>query len=75
MDDMLEDFLLGNFSSLHERYMNVLYRRLGLHAFRDCNGQFVAEIKAVLPTGQLVLQLEAGEERIYNFKEVVFDAN
>ena len=55
--------------------MNVLYRRLGWHSFGDCNGQFVAEIKAVLPTGQLVLQLEAGEERTYNFKEVVFDAN
>ena len=75
MSDMLEDFLLGNFSSLHERYMNVLYRRLGWHSFRVCNGQFIAEIKAVLPTGQLVLQLETGEERIYNFKEVVFDAN
>lgn len=71
---MIEEFLLGNYAEVHREYMRRLYRRRGLHPFTDVQGHFLASIKDVLPTGQIVLQREDGTESTYAFKEVQFDA-
>lgn len=70
---MIEEFLLGNYAEVHREYMRRLYRRRGLHPFTDAQGNFLASIKDVLPTGQIVLQREDGAESTYAFKEVQFD--
>lgn len=71
---MLEDFLVGNYAEVHRLYMLRLYRRRGLQPFRDHAGAFLASIKNVLPTGQIVLEREDGTVSTYAFKEVQFDA-
>lgn len=71
---MIEEFLLGNYAEVHREYMRRLYRRRGLHPFTDAQGHFLASIKDVLPTGQIVLQREDGAESTYAFKEIQFDA-
>ena len=53
-------------------YRNRLYRRTGLHEYKDQTGSFRAEIVNVLPDGHLVLRDEEGQERHYGFKEVQF---
>lgn len=72
---MLEDFLMGHFAEVHRLYMTRLYRRQGLHAYRDAQGSFRAEIRDVLPNGCLVLERENGQVSQYAFKEVIFDAD
>lgn len=73
--DMVDGLMLGNYGELHGRYMSHLYRKTGLHPYKDAGGRFWAEIKTVLPSGHLVLMTEQGEERTYAFKEVAFDAD
>jgi len=60
------------FSELHDRYMQYLYRRNGLHTYADATGTFQAQITDVESTGHLVLECENGEQRRYDFKEVRF---
>lgn len=68
--EWLEPLLMGHHNELHERCMSHLYRRRGLHRYRDARGAFLAEVRDVLPSGELVLLSEEGEERVYAFKEV-----
>ena len=56
--------------SLHHEYLSHLYRRTGLHPFRDRDGQFRASIADVEPDGHLILRDTAGRLRRYAFKEV-----
>ncbi|MBR3434014.1 MAG: biotin--[Bacteroidaceae bacterium] len=60
------------FSELHKRYMQHLYRRNALHPYTDATGTFQARIIDVEPTGHLVLECQNGEQRRYDFKEVSF---
>lgn len=60
------------FSELHNRYMQHLYRRNALHPYADATGTFQARIIDVEPTGHLVLECQNGEQRRYDFKEVSF---
>lgn len=53
-------------------YQKFLYRREGLHPYRDAQGKFMAEIHKVEPSGHLVLKDEGGNLRRYAFKEVEF---
>lgn len=64
--------LQGDLETLHSRYMAVLYRRQGLHPYRDEEGGFMAEILTVEPSGHLTLKDREGRERRYAFKEVQF---
>lgn len=68
----MSTLLAGNFEALHHRYMEVLYRRDGLHPYYDEQGHFWAEIASVEPTGHLILRDTEGHERRYAFKEVQF---
>ncbi|MBR1593673.1 MAG: biotin--[Alloprevotella sp.] len=76
---LLEQFLahfdarlaaLSSPDALHADYLRHLYRREGLHPFRDADGSFLASIAAVLPDGRLVLRRPDGTEHPYAFKEV-----
>ena len=60
------------FAEIDKRYFNSLYRRNGLHRFKDSGGVFMAEITGVEPMGHLVLTDTDGEVRKYAFKEVEF---
>ena len=60
------------YSELHNRYMQHLYRKSGLHSYADDTGTFQARIIDVEPTGHLVLKCQDGEQRRYDFKEVKF---
>ena len=60
------------FSELHNRYMQHLYRRNALHPYADATGTLQARIIDVEPTGHLVLECQNGEQRRYDFKEVSF---
>lgn len=67
-----------NYYSMH------LFRRDGYHPYVErevstqptmnaqagTDGQFMARIKAILPTGELVLVDQQGQERIYHFKQI-----
>lgn len=51
-------------------YKSHLYRREGFWPFEDKNGRLEARIEDVLPTGEMVLRDQEGNQRIYHFKQV-----
>lgn len=67
------DWRNGAVKRIEDAYMLHLYRRDGYHWYEDRNGQFMAAIEEVLPTGHLVLKIKDSKAvRHYAFKEVVF---
>ena len=62
----------GERKKIHDAYMNCLYRKEGVHKYRDNNGTFEALIEGVEDSGHLVLRSTDGRERRYGFKEVTF---
>lgn len=60
----------GNADSVRRLYKVWLYRKSGFHKYSDAKGEFLAEIADVEKTGHLVLRLENGELRRYEFKDV-----
>ena len=59
-----------NYTSIHETYLQHLYRRSGIHGFRDADGSFQASISEVEPDGHISLSDTDGRIRRYAFKEV-----
>ena len=80
LEDIIEHFThwcelikRGDYESLHQAYMSVLFRREGFHQYRDSNGRnFMAEIAAVKRSGHLLLRDSEGQMRTYAFKEVEY---
>ncbi|MCQ2206631.1 MAG: biotin--[acetyl-CoA-carboxylase] ligase [Paludibacteraceae bacterium] len=63
----------GEESQLRDDYMRVLYRKSGYYPYKDENGiLFSARIIAVHPAGELELELENGEHKLYLFKQVSY---
>ena len=60
----------GGEEEIGKRYFTVLYRKEGLHTYRDAKGLFQARIIDIQPSGRLILEDENGEIRPYLFKEV-----
>ncbi len=60
----------GGAGEIRKQYLNCLYRRVGFHSYSDENGIFRAKIEDVQDNGRLCLLTEAGEKRLYYFKEV-----
>ena len=58
------------FGDIHQRYLANLYRKGETHTYRDKDGEFVAVLSEVEPSGHLVLIDEEGRKRRYAFKEV-----
>lgn len=61
-----------NIERIVNLYHQHLYRREGLHAYRDAEGEFLATTEYVEPTGILHLRREDGTQSTYMFKEVAF---
>ena len=59
-------------AKIRENYSESLYRKDGIHTFRDENKEFQARIFAVYPDGKLELETVDGEYIGYYFKEVSF---
>ncbi|MDD7317189.1 MAG: biotin--[acetyl-CoA-carboxylase] ligase [Prevotella sp.] len=57
---------------IRRSYRNRLYRRSGMHRYRDAAGTFMAEIITVEDDGHIVLRDTENRERRYAFKEVAF---
>lgn len=57
---------------LTTRYKQCLYRKDGLHKYKDKGGEFMASFKDIEPSGKLVLEDEDGAIRKYMFKEVEY---
>ena len=57
---------------IYRRYTEVLYRKDGLHPFKDKDGEFEAAIERIEPDGFLVLRRKNGDTQRYAFKEVAF---
>lgn len=53
-------------------YLQHLYRRKGMHLYKDIHGLFVAETVDVEENGTLLLRDQSGRMRRYAFKEVQF---
>ena len=62
----------GRLHHIHDLYLQSLYRREGLHPFRDADGTFTASIETVEPDGHLLLRRTDGRLSRYAFKEVGF---
>ena len=62
----------GNYEKLKETYLNSMYRYNEGHRFRTQNKEFFATIKDVLRSGRLVLELQNGEIRDFDIKEIEF---
>lgn len=71
---MLKADPIGIRSLIHSQFCRHLYRGEGFFPYVDAKSgePFNARICDVQPTGHLHLQTEAGEERVYGFKEVKF---
>ena len=54
------------------RYKESLFRKNGLHLYKDANGTFLARIVQVEPEGRLILEDEGLKKRNYMFKEVEY---
>ncbi|MEA5081419.1 MAG: biotin--[acetyl-CoA-carboxylase] ligase [Dysgonamonadaceae bacterium] len=58
---------------IDEEYMVSLYWGEGYHLYKDKDGEFIARIEDVLPSGHLILRTkDEDENRTYAFKEVTF---
>lgn len=62
----------GAFDDISNQYHAALYRREGVHLYRDREGCFQAAIVTVEPDGRLVLKDTDGRMRGYYLKEVEF---
>ena len=75
-DRLYRQLANGGEAHIHRTYLRRLFWRDGFaHPFRDGQGNFRAEVRTVLPDGQLVLRDEEGRLRTYAFKEVQFLIN
>lgn len=59
-------------SNIQELYHQKLYRKEGFHPYRDNQGEFMARLHEVEPSGHLILEDVQGTLRRYAFKEVEF---
>ena len=62
----------GAFDEISSQYHAALYRREGVHPYRDKAGCFQASIVTVEPDGRLVLKDTDGRMRGYYLKEAEF---
>ena len=59
-------------SSIVTHYEKSLFRKEGMHRYKDANGEFLARIVYVEPEGRLILEDERQIKRGYMFKEVEY---
>lgn len=54
------------------RYEKSLFRKEGMHRYKDADGEFLARIVCVEPEGRLILEDERQTKRGYMFKKVEY---
>jgi len=54
-------------------YINSLYRFNQYHSFTCNEGRFKAKIIGIKPTGELILETDQGEQKMFGFKEIAFE--
>lgn len=62
----------AEFETIHNDYMDALYRKNGYHKYCDADGIFEAVIYDIEPTGHLILERMDGTRSRYAFKEVTY---
>ena len=79
IDPLMQDLLEAVHTVLNEpeeavwsEYKAHLYRREGYWPFADHNGTFEAQIKDVLPSGEIVLRDKNGQLHTYGFKQIKY---
>ena len=79
IDSLMQDLLEAVHTVLNEpeeavwsEYKAHLYRREGYWPFADQNGTFEAQIKDVLPSGEIVLRDKNGQLHTYGFKQIKY---
>ena len=79
LHSILDDFChylhlleLHDYDHIALDYLHSLYRKHGYHPYRDEDGDFLARIVTIEPSGRLVLKDEDGMLRSYAFKQVKF---
>lgn len=70
--DRFAHYMERDMQNVDTRYHELMYRKDGMHMFRDSGGGFMARIDHVEPDGCLVLETQDGERRTYEFKQVQF---
>ncbi|MEY8686493.1 biotin--[acetyl-CoA-carboxylase] ligase [Bacteroides sp. AN502(2024)] len=64
--------LQENDTSFVAQYEKSLFRKKGMHRYKDASGEFLARIVCVEPEGRLILEDEMLNKRGYMFKEVEY---
>lgn len=59
-------------SSIVVHYEKSLFRKEGMHRYKDADGEFLARIVCVEPEGRLILEDEMLAKRGYMFKEIEY---
>lgn len=72
LQSRIEQVDSGDYEGVRADYLASLYRREGMHTYRDKNGTFRAQTLDVEPDGHLVLRDMGGNVRRYGFKQVAF---
>lgn len=62
----------GHATLIAYQYEKSLFRKEGMHLYKDVNGEFAARILCVEPEGRLILEDERQTKRGYMFKEVEY---
>ena len=62
----------GDTELIAHRYEKALFRKEGMHRYKDADGEFFARIICVEPEGKLILEDDAQKKRGYMFKEVEY---
>jgi BirA family biotin operon repressor/biotin-[acetyl-CoA-carboxylase] ligase len=62
----------SNYLELKTRYINTLYRYKIWADYGDNNGHFRGQIVDIDQYGRLIVKIESGIEKVYNFKEIRF---
>ncbi len=70
--DYRELLLSGQTATIEQTYRKWLFRKDGMHTYRDKDGEFHARIMNIGHDGQLILEDSIQQVRCYAFKEVEF---
>ena len=62
----------GDITQITNQYEKSLFRKEGMHRYKDVDGEFLARIICVEPEGKLILEDEKQVRRAYMFKEVEY---
>lgn len=72
IDKWYNELISEKEDKINTAYFDLLYRKNGIHAYKDIDGIFRATLESVNEMGLLTLKDDSGNLREYAFKEVEF---